>query len=99
MAELLTEAQADIAAAKRLALSRVALTTEKAVALAKSLTPRHPAASAAAKAFDALSAQEAPKERSALTEFLNAVKREEEAFWNAFSGEVYEGVEIVRRWL
>lgn len=99
MTDLANEVAAYIAAARRFGAPepRVPLTTEEAIALAKTVTPRHPAAAASAKAFEDLANTEAPKDRAQLTEHLNAMKREEEAFWNAFHGEPYAGGEIVRR--
>jgi hypothetical protein len=100
-----TEVEADLAAAQRLGATRVAVTTEKALAavalVEKSALLRAEHVAAHAKAFEELAAQDLAKlaqdGRAALTDHLVALRRHEDKFWEAFHGQVVRGIEIVRK--
>jgi hypothetical protein len=80
---------------------RLALATPAAVALAKEIGPtaaRYPDRLVAALAqYDALPAAPAPDDVEALASYGRAYGAASESFWDAFEGQVVDGVEIIRR--
>lgn len=99
-----TEVEADLAAAQRLGATRVAVTTERAIAalplIERAALLRAEHVTAHAKAFEALAAKDLAEVgklgRGALTDHLVALRREEDKFWEAFHGQVVRGIELVR---
>lgn len=99
-----TEVEADLAAAQRLGATRVAVTTEKAIAalalVEKSALLRADHVIAHAKSFQELAAKDlvevAKTGRAALTAHTRALDAEEHAFWEAFHGQVVRGIELVK---
>lgn len=80
---------------------RMAHTTADAMALARSLDANvlthAEKAIAAVKSFEELAVSELPKEEAKLLAYLKARERARADFWDAFEGQVVNGVEIVRR--
>jgi hypothetical protein len=79
---------------------KFALTDADALALADEIadefTPRHPEAFAAARARF-VQAGPQPADPEAVIEWAGKVKAAREAFWDAFEGEVIDGVTVIRR--
>ncbi|MGC8518485.1 MAG: hypothetical protein ACP5P4_08135 [Steroidobacteraceae bacterium] len=97
------EVEADLAAALRLGASRVAVTTEKAIAalhlLEEAVIRNAEHVLAHAKSFEELAKQDLAEVikngREALTDHLVALRAAEHKFWEAFHGQPVRGVEIV----
>lgn len=100
-----TELEADLAAAQRLGASRLAVTTEKAIAalalVEAGALQNAEHVTANAKAFGELAGVDlkdlASKGREVLHKHLTALTTAEEKFWEAFHGQVVRGIELVRR--
>jgi len=108
MADIKSEVEAHIASMKRFGAAgvvRVKLTTEEAIALAKSIEPKElqnaAHVTAHAKAFEQLAAQdvtaELAKSEAAAHALLAAKADAAHKFWEAFHGQPFAGAEIVRR--
>lgn len=82
-------------------VKRHPLTTADAVLLAKELGAnalRFPAkVGAAVAAWDRANATAQPTQRVALTRYLKDLENIETHFWDAFHGEVVDGIVIIRR--
>ena len=98
-----TELEADLAAAQRLGASRLAVTTEKAIAalalVEAGAVQNAEHVTANAKAFGELAGVDlkdlASKGREVLHKHLTALTTAEEKFWEAFHGQVVRGIELV----
>lgn len=104
MSQITDEIATFVALSKRFGARRhvrVLLSTEEAMGVARLLPSRvlrrADATLRAVRAFEVLLETEAPKDRAALKAHLEWMERVENEFWFAFSGQVFAGGTIERR--